>query len=256
MKEFDVAIKIIRDRFHPVMDIQEEMICLFDKNFNITYANQAYCKYLKKQPNELIGTSILEFAAKTEHVRIQKALSTINTKKPLVKITYQAKSGKSTNVWQEWKNTALFDEKGEVVEFQAAGKDVTEFKKIKDENGKLKSAQIAKQKDMPSFIGKQNGKKIIINANEIAYIKANLISIEIVCSNKKAKVSLQIKEADRLLKDFNFFRVHRSYLVNLDKVKSMDSINESKYKIYFYDLDETVISSKRGAKELRKRLKS
>ena len=80
--------------------------------------------------------------------------------------------------------------------------------------------------------------------------------IEVIVTGLNNHVSMQIKEAEQLLKDMNFFRVHRSYLVNLDKIKSMESMNESKYKMYFYDMDEFVISSKRGAKELRRRLKS
>lgn len=256
MKEFDVALQIVKDRYRPLIDIQEEMVCLFDKNFNITYVNEAYCKHFKKQFSDILGVSILEFAPKTEHGNIIENLSKITPKKPIAKLTFQVKNGTKSGIWHEWKNTAAFNEKGEVIEFQAVGKDITEIKKLKDENNKLKSSKVVEQKTSPSFIGKQNGKKIIINASEVSFIKANLISIEVSTPQKKAKVSMQIKEAEQLLKDMNFFRVHRSYLVNLDKIKSMESMNESKYKMYFYDMDEFVISSKRGAKELRRRLKS
>lgn len=256
MKEFDVALQIVKDRYRPLIDIQEEMVCLFDKNLNITYVNEAYCKHFKKQFSDILGTNILEFVPKAEHNNIIENLSKITPKRPLAKIIYQIKNGTRSGIWHEWKNTAVFNEKGEIVEFQAVGKDITELKKLREENVKLKSSQSVEHKTAPSFIGKQNGKKIIINAGEVSFIKANLISIEVFSPQKRAKVSMQIKEAEQLLKDMNFFRVHRSYLVNLDKIKSMESMNESKYKMYFYDIDDFVISSKRGAKELRRRLKS
>lgn len=160
---------------------------------------------------------------------------------------------RGTHNWQEWKNIAVFDESGNIVEFQAIGRDITEIKKLKDELAALKNKEA---KPIPSFIGKLGGKKIIINANDICYIKANLINIEVVTADKKAKVSIQIKDAETMLENMNFFRVHRSYMVNLDKIKTMESISESKYKIHFTDIDDCVISSKRGAKELRRYLKS
>lgn len=36
------------------------------------------------------------------------------------------------------------------------------------------------------------------------YIKANLINIEVIGPNKKARVSMQIKEAEKILANMNF----------------------------------------------------
>lgn len=64
MKEFDVALQLVKERYRPIADMQEEMVCLFDKNLNITYVNDAYCRYFKKQFSDVVGTNILEFAPK------------------------------------------------------------------------------------------------------------------------------------------------------------------------------------------------
>ena len=52
----------------------------------------------------------------------------------------------------------------------------------------------------------------------------------------------------------NFFRVHRSYIVNVDKIKSMQSVEQSKLEISFHGIDDVVTSSKDGAKEFREYL--
>jgi two-component system LytT family response regulator len=54
-----------------------------------------------------------------------------------------------------------------------------------------------------------------------------------------------------MLENKNFFRVHRSYIVNVDKIKSMLSVEQSKLQISFKDIQEVVTSSKDGAKEFR-----
>ena len=59
---------------------------------------------------------------------------------------------------------------------------------------------------------------------------------------------------EKLLKNKNFFRVHRSSIVNIDKIKSMKSIEQSKLEIYFEKIDDIVTSSKDGAKEFREYL--
>jgi PAS domain S-box-containing protein len=256
MKEFSVALQVIKNRCQPILDNQEELVCLFDTDYKIKHVNDAYCRYFKKSYNELIGINFFELLPKSEHKLVKRKISEITPQNPIAEVTYKIQPHNKTYNWHRWKKIAVFDENGNIVEFQAIGKDITEIKKLKEELLKLKGKDAPDTKSSPSFIGKTAGKKIIINANEICYIKANLINTEVVAPNKRAKVSMQIKEVEKLLENMNFFRIHRSYIVNLDKIKTMESVSESKYKIYFTDISESIISSKRGAKELRRHLKS
>ena len=64
----------------------------------------------------------------------------------------------------------------------------------------------------------------------------------------------KIGDLEETLKDKNFFRVHRSYIVNVDKIKSIKSVEQSKLEIYFSGIDEFIVSSKDGAKEFREYL--
>jgi two-component system LytT family response regulator len=59
---------------------------------------------------------------------------------------------------------------------------------------------------------------------------------------------------EKLLKGKNFFRIHRSCIVNVDKIKSMQSMEQSKLEISFEDMDDIVTSSKDGAKDFREYL--
>ena len=61
---------------------------------------------------------------------------------------------------------------------------------------------------------------------------------------------------ENILKGKDFFRVHRSYIVNVDKIRSMQSVEQSKLQISFNDIDDIVISSKDGAKEFRQYLEN
>ncbi|WP_254426276.1 LytTR family DNA-binding domain-containing protein [Pampinifervens florentissimum] len=64
-------------------------------------------------------------------------------------------------------------------------------------------------------------------------------------------LSKKLYEIEDMLRPYNFFRVHRSYLVNLNKVKELKSVEQSKYVIVFKDINETLKTSREGAKALR-----
>jgi LytTr DNA-binding domain. len=50
-------------------------------------------------------------------------------------------------------------------------------------------------------------------------------------------------------------RVHKSYLVNFDKVASFRSLPDGKIEVCFKDLPNKIITSKLGAKKLREVLR-
>lgn len=257
MKEFEVALQIVKDRYRPIIDNQKEMFCVFDKNFIIQHVNEAYCKYFKKEYTELIGKSFFSLIPENEHCALIEKFSKISPENRIIITTHEVITNNENPSWHEWKDIAVFDENNEIIEFQSIGRDVTDIVRLEAEIEKLKQKLFQEDsKKERSFIGKFGGKKIIVNADEICYIKANLISVEMVAKNKKARVSMQIKEIQKALEGLNFFRIHRSYMVNLDKIKLMESVGESKYKIHFTDIDEHIVSSKRGAKELRNHIKS
>ena len=67
-------------------------------------------------------------------------------------------------------------------------------------------------------------------------------------------VRKKIGSMEELLENKNFFRIHRSIIVNVDKIKSMESGEQSKLQIFFNGIDSVVTSSKDGAKDFREYL--
>ena len=104
------------------------------------------------------------------------------------------------------------------------------------------------------ILGKRGDKLYLIDLNDIYYIKADLDEVIIKIKEADAYVRRKIGDLENLLVGKNFFRVHRSYIVNVDKIKSMKSVEQSKLQIYFDGIAEIVTSSKEGAKEFREYL--
>jgi len=112
-------------------------------------------------------------------------------------------------------------------------------------------------KDNPTskkLMAKRGNKIYLIDINDIYYIKADLDEVIVRTKEADAYMRKKIGDMELLLEGKNFFRVHRSSIVNIDKIKSMQSVEQSKLEISFDGIDEIVTSSKDGAKEFREYL--
>ncbi|RBQ28474.1 LytR/AlgR family response regulator transcription factor [Aliarcobacter vitoriensis] len=104
------------------------------------------------------------------------------------------------------------------------------------------------------ILGKVSNKIYLVEIDEIFYIKADLYEIMIRTKDNFIYAKKKISDIEELLQDRDFFRVHRSYIVNVDKIKSVKSVEQSKLEIYFDDIEEFIVSSKDGAKDFREYL--
>ena len=122
---------------------------------------------------------------------------------------------------------------------------------IKNILDKIKSFKISSKNESKKILGKSGDKLYLIDINDIYYIKADLDEVIIKIKEADAYVRRKIGDLESLLSGHNFFRIHRSYIVNVDKIKSMKSVEQSKLQISFDGIAEIVTSSKDGAKEFR-----
>ena len=121
---------------------------------------------------------------------------------------------------------------------------------IKNILDKIKSFKVSSN-DSKKILGKRGDKLYLINIDDIYYIKADLDEVIIKIKEADAYVRRKIGDLETLLSDKNFFRIHRSYIVNVDKIKSMRSVEQSKLQISFDGITEVITSSKDGAKDFR-----
>ena len=138
--------------------------------------------------------------------------------------------------------------------FKSGGIDYI-LKPISNESIKNALEKVSKYSTNTNFnkkiVAKRGSKIYLIEIDDIYYIKADLDEVIVKIKGADAYLRKKIGDMQELLSGKNFFRVHRSYIVNVDKIRSMKSIDQSKLEIYFDGIDDVVVSSKDGAKEFR-----
>lgn len=101
------------------------------------------------------------------------------------------------------------------------------------------------------FNAKLGDEIYILKPEEIYYVKADLEEVQLRSMEKSCYYSRKISDLEPILVTHGFFRIHRSYLLNLHKVKRLTPLSQSRYEVHFHDISETIETSKDGAKLLR-----
>lgn len=75
---------------------------------------------------------------------------------------------------------------------------------------------------LPDYLFIRQGSKLIrVNHTEIYYIQAERDFCSVYIDNKRLLASLHLKILEDLLPQNKFFRVHRSYIVNMEKIQAV-----------------------------------
>ncbi|NEP02963.1 MAG: PAS domain S-box protein [Symploca sp. SIO2E9] len=131
-------------RYRAIVEDQTELICRFRLNLTLTFVNEAYCRYFGKQQSELIDNSFMLKVFPEDHEVFKQAINSLSKKQPIITHEHRAIMPSGEIRWQQWTNRALFNEHGKLIEFQAAGRDITPLKQAEAEMRKA----LAKEREL------------------------------------------------------------------------------------------------------------
>ncbi|MCU0555322.1 MAG: LuxR C-terminal-related transcriptional regulator, partial [Syntrophales bacterium] len=101
--------------------------------FTATFVNQAVCKAANMTAQEIVGGSVLRFIGEDHIEGVEKALRTVSPGNPVIEHINVNRFADGSTRWIRWVNRGIFNDRGEVVEYQGVGRDITEQKKAEDE---------------------------------------------------------------------------------------------------------------------------
>lgn len=127
-RSYEEKLKINEARYRAIVEDQTELICRFKPDFRFTFVNDAICQYVRRQKEEIIGTDI--FSQVYEHDRdvVKKNILSLDHEHPFLSHEQRVLDPAGNIRWQQWTNRAIFNDSGELVEYQGVGRDITERK--------------------------------------------------------------------------------------------------------------------------------
>ncbi|MEM7532738.1 MAG: response regulator [Chloroflexota bacterium] len=149
-KQLEQELRHHKTRYHAILQDQTEMICRFQPDGTLSFVNDAYCRYFQKSRQELLGSNFISVVRPDNQNKVRQHILSITQDNPVITREYyiQMKNGPNTmrenltqdqsqnhfatGRWQQWTDRALFDDTGQIVEYQATGRDITELKNAEE----------------------------------------------------------------------------------------------------------------------------
>ena len=134
------ALRASEERYRTLTEDTPVLICRFKPGGEITYANEAYCRYFGKPSEELVGSSVLSQVPEGDRAAVTANISTMTVESPNQSHEHRVISSAGEIRWQRWTNRARFDADNQPVAYQSVGEDITERKLAEAERERLMSA--------------------------------------------------------------------------------------------------------------------
>jgi len=103
------------------------------------------------------------------------------------------------------------------------------------------------------ILSKYGDSYLLLKPEEIHYVKADLSEVMIRTKNGFSYYAQKISDLYERLEVFGFIRIHRSYLININEIKEIQTIEQSKLRFSFINNSDNIESSKDGAKYFREK---
>ncbi len=125
-KAVEKELDEMRRHYSAVVEDQTELICRFTPDTTLTFVNQAYCNFFGLPKSELLGKQFLPFIPEKERPMVLKTLQALSRHAPTASYVHSVYDQFQQLHLQEWIDRAIFNNNGDIVEYQSVGRDVTE----------------------------------------------------------------------------------------------------------------------------------
>jgi len=140
-KKAEDALQKSESRYRAIVEDQTEFIVRHLPDTTRTFVSQSYCRHLGRSYDDLIGTRILDELSEQDQDRFKQKLSELTIDNPTRTDEYREITPDDTVHWERWMDRAIFDDGGNVIEYQSVGRDITK-RKLAEQTLREREAQI------------------------------------------------------------------------------------------------------------------
>ena len=129
-----------RKRYQAIVGDIPAMICRFLPDGTLTFLNTEYARYFQGDRQKMVGQNFFQHLPRDERKAVKLSFSSLSLDNPIITYTQQLQAQDGQTCWQQWTGRALFNEDGEVTEYQALGRDISD-----DIHAQQEKAELEKQ---------------------------------------------------------------------------------------------------------------
>ncbi len=120
-------------RYKSIIEDQTQAIIRYKEEGILTFVNDSYCSMQKRKREDLLGLSFFTLVAADDISRVRAKIEGLTIDNPVVVDEHRTILPGGTISWQQWTDRALYNGKGELIEYQAEGVDITARKQAEED---------------------------------------------------------------------------------------------------------------------------
>ena len=120
-------------RYKSIIEDQTQAIIRYKEEGILTFVNDSYCSMQKRKREDLLGLSFFTLVAADDISRVRSKIEGLTIDNPVVVDEHRTILPGGAISWQQWTDRALYNEKGELIEYQAEGVDITARKQAEED---------------------------------------------------------------------------------------------------------------------------
>ncbi|MYL81618.1 PAS domain-containing protein [Desulfovibrio aerotolerans] len=126
--------------YRSIVEHQTELICRFAPSGRLTFVNAAFARYWSKSPEACVQENFQPEIHAEDAAVMARRIAALCPHRPTTGFEHRVLRPDGRIRWQRWTHRAIFDAAGELVEYQAVGRDIT--------SRKLAEARLRQQHDL------------------------------------------------------------------------------------------------------------
>jgi PAS domain S-box-containing protein/putative nucleotidyltransferase with HDIG domain len=145
-KKAEEALRRSEEQYRAIVQQQQEVIVRYSPDWKVVFANDAYCRYYQTTCDEILGTPMTPHIPSEHRQETLEGLQKLTPESPTRISEEETILPSGETRWQQWVDMALFDSKGDIVEYQSVGRDISDRKRM-EESLKISSERFEKVLD-------------------------------------------------------------------------------------------------------------
>jgi two-component system, NarL family, sensor histidine kinase UhpB len=159
------ALSHSEQRYRCIVEDQTAYVARYLPGGIITFVNNALAGITGLKPEQLLGTSFLPFIHEDDRAQVMRTIESLSLESSIASQEYRVLLGDGTH-WHQWEHRALFDEAGNIVEYQSIGRDATKQKLAEQSLLESEHAYRAVVEDQSEFITRYRPDGTYVFVNE------------------------------------------------------------------------------------------
>ena len=129
-REQESQLRQSEERYRAVVDSQSELVCRFAPDMTLTFVNEAYCRFLAKRRDVLLGSKLTAYTSADTRELVNRGVAQALSGAGTAEWECEATFPDGSRGWQHWTCRAIDGGSEAPAELQAIGHDITDRKRV------------------------------------------------------------------------------------------------------------------------------